>query len=296
LTESRYIVVILGVWLAVVILQFLRARPGAIIFVPMSLALMAGLSTFGPWGAFAVSARSQTLRLEEMLTRNGLLVQGNLRVAPAQPPFDDAKEICSVLRYLVNVHGIGGLEPLFGRDFDSAGDSIGSATRSQQPRMLASLLGVSYVEEWQSMDDGEVSFYGLRGGVVPVSGFSVLVRGMDFFGENTSAGRTTFSASGMSYRAWLLKDSSRVMIRRLSTDSGTVVIDLHPAILERNERRSSPGQHGEEGLLSVAGSGAGMNALLLVQDLQGKRVDAGWAIRVLRGDLLLTDSTRLGGR
>jgi hypothetical protein len=39
-----------------------------------------------------------------------------------------------------------------------------------------------------------------------------------------------------------------------------------------------------------------MNALLLIEDLRGKRVDAGYTIRLLRGDLLITDSTRQGGR
>jgi len=289
-TENRYIVVALGIWLAGMVVLFLSRKKGAITIVPASLALLACFSAFGPWSAFAVSERNQTARLQELLTRNRILLDGRIRPVTQQPPFEDAQEICSVLRYLSRVHGTSGLQSWFGRDFDLPGDSIGSTSRGQQPRMLASLMGVRYVEEWQAAQGSEFSFFRERTGALPVSGFDVLVRGLFVSGE-TSAARDTFSAGGMSYRIRLIQDSGLVVVQRLMPDSASVRLDLNPVLFARNERPATPDELSGKSPLRALGMGGGMNLMLVIERAQGKRVSTGCTLRYLRADLLLSDTS-----
>src|ERR1035437_3259531 len=59
ITENRYFILILALWLAGVATYFLLSKTKNIKVVPISLCAIAFLSSFGPWGAFSVSERSQ---------------------------------------------------------------------------------------------------------------------------------------------------------------------------------------------------------------------------------------------
>ncbi len=295
-TENRYFVVVLGLWLVLLCIILLRTKMEAIPIVPASLGALAFLTSSGPWGAFNMSAGDQMRRLEQILARNGILAGGVIRPPSAPVSVGDADAVSSLLRYLVEVHGTARLGPLFGRDFGVPGDSIATAEPPRQPRMLASLLGVEYVEPWEAVSGREVALFGLRRGVVSVTDFSFLVRGVDFRGPKPPADRTTFSAGGGSYHARLLAHPPRVVLRRAAPDSGTLVIDLHAVVDRRSGGAPRPDGKGEKASLSAAGSGAGMRALLLIEDIEGERTDSGITVRMMRGDLLFTDSLGLRGK
>jgi len=111
-TEKRYWLFILGAWLVGIALFMLFRRAPSIKAVPATLALLALVTSFGPWGAFQVSLRSQTRRLEALLSRHGLLASGTLRPSAAEVPNGDVKEISAVVDYLASYHGPAPLDRL----------------------------------------------------------------------------------------------------------------------------------------------------------------------------------------
>ncbi len=99
LTEARYYVGVSVLWLGMMaVLYSVRNPPLKTMF--LSLALMLMVASVGPLSALSVSAHSQINRLEMLLTKHQILVDGKLQAAPAVVPFADRKSISSILRYL----------------------------------------------------------------------------------------------------------------------------------------------------------------------------------------------------
>ncbi|QDH79207.1 DUF4153 domain-containing protein [Echinicola soli] len=136
ITINRYLIVLLGVWLTVTCVYFLLGFK-SIKFIPLSLACMLLFSSFGPWGIFSVSERSQYRRLKALLRDNHLLEEEHasqeiiwdqsyfpeLRAKQETPlikPIEDdqVKEIYSITRYLQDHHGLEGMQMWFEQDLD----------------------------------------------------------------------------------------------------------------------------------------------------------------------------------
>ncbi len=64
-TESRYMVFVLGVWLAMVSLYFLLFSKARIKWIFISLSMLIALTQFGPLSAYAVSRTAQEIRIKE---------------------------------------------------------------------------------------------------------------------------------------------------------------------------------------------------------------------------------------
>lgn len=66
LKEEDYYYFILSIWAALVSLYLLFGRGRDIVWIPVSLALIAFLSIWGPWSAYSLSQRSQLSRLKAL--------------------------------------------------------------------------------------------------------------------------------------------------------------------------------------------------------------------------------------
>lgn len=112
-TIERYIVAMLGIWLAVVTLYFIFSKQKNIILIPLTLSLFLFASLIGPWGMFQVSERSQLARLQKLLEKNGALVNGKfVTLAHEQSlkvKINDLNQINSVLDYLFLNHTLDGI-------------------------------------------------------------------------------------------------------------------------------------------------------------------------------------------
>lgn len=78
ITEQRYFALVLAGWLGAVGIYFTVRRGGSIKVIPASLALLAVLSSFGPWGALDVTVNDQFARLKELLRGSGMLKDGHV--------------------------------------------------------------------------------------------------------------------------------------------------------------------------------------------------------------------------
>jgi hypothetical protein len=137
ITINRYIIVLLGVWLALVSAYFCIGRKN-IKFIPQSLAIIMALMSFGPWGMFSVSERSQSERLFHLLQESKILVDGKVQneviwIQDSLPKLHAKKlkinqhlvkdsihnEIYSIINYLDDHHGFNSIKPIFKQNLDS---------------------------------------------------------------------------------------------------------------------------------------------------------------------------------
>jgi hypothetical protein len=107
-TENRYMVVVLGVWLAGVSLYFLLFKEAKIKWIFVSLSLLIGISQVGPLSAYNVSKKAQTARLLMALdTYRQEKSVGNAI------PIKQRYEISDITQYLYDRYGTEALVPTF---------------------------------------------------------------------------------------------------------------------------------------------------------------------------------------
>lgn len=101
-TESRYILVVLSLWLSGITIYFLISRKQNIKVIPVSLCLVALLAVWGPQSASAVSRKSQVNRLVVFFEERNSVSNGKLVPLANATGSGEATEI---LRYLITRHG-----------------------------------------------------------------------------------------------------------------------------------------------------------------------------------------------
>lgn len=179
ITENRYFILILALWLAIIASYFLLSKTKNIKVIPISLCLIAFLSSFGPWGAFSVSERSQINILEQLLTTEKIAVNGKIKKANTLLKGENAQKISSIIGYLDKTHGFKNIQPWFSQNLDSvfiSKDSTGLAYINKKEIVL-DLMGVENYEPYYR--NGEKDFY-----IYPQYDQSALfIKGFDYFTE-----------------------------------------------------------------------------------------------------------------
>lgn len=111
ITESRYFLSLLGLWLGIISLYFVFSEEQNIRIIPRSLIVIGLLSVLGPWSAFSVSEYSQRLRLAHIMKKYKLALAGsNKGVAMSD---DDSREVHAIVTYFVEKGAIEKLQPLY---------------------------------------------------------------------------------------------------------------------------------------------------------------------------------------
>ncbi|MGD0483836.1 MAG: DUF4153 domain-containing protein [Gemmatimonadales bacterium] len=152
ITERRYFLIVLSLWLAGLALYYGVTRAKGIRLIPVSLCVVALLTLAGPWGAYAVSEGSQVGRLRAALERNGMFADGTVRRPAREVSADDRAEISAVMRYLLETHGTGAIAPWFA-DTSARRVVLGAGERGRENADLidrwadtvVTRLGVAYV-------------------------------------------------------------------------------------------------------------------------------------------------------
>jgi len=109
ITEERYMLILLAIWLTGITFYFLLSKKDNIKIIPISLAVCCLISAIGPQSAASVSRHSQTSRLKSLLS------QGEKA---------DKSETASVLNYLVDNHGLTAIRSLTTENVDAIQDSV----------------------------------------------------------------------------------------------------------------------------------------------------------------------------
>ncbi len=169
ITEGRYIAIVIGIWLAVMVLYFLFSRSKSLKAIPLTLCVLSLLITVGPWGVFSISENSQVGRLKTLLENNELLESEKVRKSKQSLPYGDQKEISAVLTYLHDVHGYGSIQSWFGDTLRKNSPDLRSEWKD--PSAVAAVLGIEYVAVSRFQSGSDISFNAAAESPMIVSGY-----------------------------------------------------------------------------------------------------------------------------
>jgi hypothetical protein len=283
ITEKRYFLLVLAVWLAGIALYYTISRSRSIKLIPMSLCVLALLTFAGPQGAYSVSRRSQQARLESVLTANGLLADGTLK--PAALPVADsaAKEISEGFRYLLEHHGEPSVRPWIRGDIERTIGAIGSGNAMRADagaKVIVTALGVSYLPRYASDRGDFFSYYAeRRREAVRIEGYTFAV---PVSGVNLHVVPDT--SSGLLVRAMADPPAIEVLNNRVRVMN----ISLQPlldSVAQRRQRVPTGGMLPEQMTLEARdGNGA---ALVVLTQISGRIVAGKKTLNSLDGFVYL---------
>ncbi len=166
-TIERYIVAMLGVWLAIITLYFIFSKTKNIILIPLTLSVFLFGSCFGPWGMFKVSERSQLKRLHVLLEKNGAFM-GSKLVKLSQTDLykikvKDVNQINSILEYLSKGHGFAGMKDWLNEDCQKTifTDSLNKSGYEQMyaVQQCIGIYGVTGYRSEENENEMNLNFY-----------------------------------------------------------------------------------------------------------------------------------------
>ena len=99
ITENRYLVAALAIWLAGISFYFLFSKKEDIRWIPLSLSIVSFLLAVGPWSIFSVSRRDQAQRFGALLDEYKLLGNDKKISGKATLPTENYERLVSVIRY-----------------------------------------------------------------------------------------------------------------------------------------------------------------------------------------------------
>lgn len=116
ITEERYYVMALSLWLAGITFYGLVSKNINIKLIPISLALVHLIIVLGPLNGFTISRKSQHSRLEKLLVANKMY--DGEKIIPIKDTINKKEndEIKSIVSYLTTSHNINDINPFFGID------------------------------------------------------------------------------------------------------------------------------------------------------------------------------------
>ncbi|WP_461615526.1 DUF4153 domain-containing protein [Clostridium sp. Marseille-QA1073] len=138
-TENRYYVVILGLWVFLIMLYFSICKKFKNIILPMSLAIIILISTFGPFSSYSTSKHSQNKRFTNILNKNSMISEGEI-IPNSNISTEDKNQISSILSYFNNKHSLSNVKYL---------------PKNFKIQDMDSVFGFSYIEN----EYGSLSYY-----------------------------------------------------------------------------------------------------------------------------------------
>jgi len=157
ITELRYYVMLLAFWLAFISIYLIITKYKNIKIIALSFFIIAVLSSFGPWGAFSVSERSQLKCFEKILTKNNMLKNGLIIKNDTVSNKKVRRDLSSIVTYIVEYHNEKDLQKYFTVKFDTLFKKEDS--RYNKPEKILKLMGVEYVNRWDVRYDEENNDY-----------------------------------------------------------------------------------------------------------------------------------------
>ncbi|MDO6674023.1 DUF4153 domain-containing protein [Tenacibaculum sp. 1_MG-2023] len=106
ITENRYFVLVVVCWILAMTLYILFSKRKKIKVFPFSLALITFLISFGFWGTFSISTKSQLLQFEKVYT--------DIKKDNFSTTFEKKNQLRSIIRYLNNKQELHKVENVLG--------------------------------------------------------------------------------------------------------------------------------------------------------------------------------------
>jgi len=99
ITENRYVVAVLALWLAGITVYFLAGKRNDIRWIPITLSIFCFMLAVGPWNIFTVAKRSQINQFQEILKEHKLLNAKNKIEGKAVLSKKDYNQLFSIVQF-----------------------------------------------------------------------------------------------------------------------------------------------------------------------------------------------------
>ena len=209
ITEARYILVLLAVWLTIVTFYNLVSRKQNIRLIPVSLCVLALLAVYGPQSAFSVSKYSQVQRLKRLFGKNDSSARSEKQ---------------EIIRYLVRYHGIMAVQDFTTKDlgplrdhFDKrlAGAEWKYSLREQQ---IDSVMSILKVPKSPGMYDS---------GLSASADQAIIIKGYDYYLPYTDYERNEYVVGGAVVSIY--SHERKGLELKLDTEVVTIDVSRHAA-------------------------------------------------------------------
>lgn len=167
-TENRYFVVALGIWVFLVMIYFAVTKKLRNIILPLSLAVITFISVFGPFSSYSISKYSQNKRLTKIFHANNMIKDNSVTKASAVVNNEDSKHISSILNYFERNHSLIDVKQL-PKDFKTSD--------------MEKVLGVKYTDEYYTENNGYF-YFNSAGALKPID-----IKGYDYLFDSRNNGQ-----------------------------------------------------------------------------------------------------------
>ncbi len=211
ITESRYILVVIALWLTGITSYFLLSKKDNIKVIPISLSLITILAVYGPQSAIGLSKYSQLSRLKKIFN--------------SKSP-QDLAEKPMIIRYLVSRHGLSALQDFTKKDLKQVENKINNKNLryAKANALIDSAFSILNVSDENSMNSrSEYSF-------INSSQEFFNIKGYDYFFSINSYEDVEKTFNGLKIKADRINDQKMVVITLAGKDKITIDIS---AIFDR---------------------------------------------------------------
>lgn len=285
ITEERYIVLALALWLFLTALYFLFSKAKNIKFIPVTLSIIALVAAFGPVSMFKVSEWSQVSRLRTLLLQEGILVDGKIKPMAGKVTEESLVEVSAITDYLARHHGFEEIEDWFTSGLNEAAEVDGSGSWDVWQRQInlrnavLEQMGLEYTVNVKT--DSELYFgyrlndYTAYSQVFAISGYDYAVEAA--FHKDLQKQELKLGATPL-----VLTLEEDVLF--IALEKETLQLDLAPIIkkLAATERISSNRQE-----LTYTLAGQEAEVKIILKELNGTKRKAGNEIQNLEVLLLI---------
>jgi len=232
-TENRYFVFAMAIGLSIVVIYFIFSKSKHMKIIPIVLCLLAFGSSFGPWGAFSISERSQKARLNTILNNLELLDDNKIIKASTKLTFDDRKDISSIISYLIDHYGLNTIEHYFVEEFADSLDTLPNYNVKQE---ITQMIGFDFIYRWDypGLND-ENMYYTFRlqdQSIIDIAKYDQLIELEDLTTYNNES---TILLQHDTCTISLIADSS-ILILRFRDETESRSINLQDNIIEMSDR------------------------------------------------------------
>jgi hypothetical protein len=182
-TESRYLVMLGGIWLLASSLYFFFSKHKELKLLPYLAAGFLFFAVWGPWGMYSVSISSQESHLQNLLMKYHLLENGKAVAIKDENtiPLKDRASIYSKIQYLQSHHGLQPLKAMF------PSVKVSTSTLSRYDSSFAlDAMKVLNIESYYDYQPSEVNedyaYLNVDGGrSLDVQGFDTLISNANLY-------------------------------------------------------------------------------------------------------------------
>ncbi|WP_442588084.1 DUF4153 domain-containing protein [Pedobacter sp. AW31-3R] len=205
ITESRYFLILLAVWLLFISVYFLLSRKQNIKVIPVTLCILALLSVYGPQSAESVAILSQKRILVKQFKKHRAFSNGKLSKVKNLSKKDGERAIATV-DYLVRKYDLEVLQPYIDKDLEKVKDSLKKISKNKYnhdrfDRYLFQEEKLKWMERHLGLEkfaypglpniqDPENTYYRIgtqQENAVSVKGYDIIVQGIYYNNELTKS-------------------------------------------------------------------------------------------------------------